>query len=221
MIRLALASASLALLAACASTTTTEPVDPAIAVEPPVEAADLADSPFELAMSTVSSLAEAGNEQTAIDRLTQLLGDPSLDPTQRMLALERRAILRAGEGNDVFGAIDDYTGLLDMDGLTMDQEVAYTEARDVLRGEATSLNFLLEQGNLSRTERFETLFRLGQHQDAMDYMLANSLTPENSYLVDMYQMGFLCEGDEYGGPVYSAVEPDGTPRSLQYCDFGK
>ncbi|MEL6664420.1 MAG: hypothetical protein AAFR33_15615, partial [Pseudomonadota bacterium] len=84
-----------------------------------------------------------------------------------------------------------------------------------------SLNFLLEQGNLSRTERFETLFRLGQHQDAMDYMLANNLKPSNDYLVDMYQMGFLCEGDEYGGPVYDAVEPDGTPRALQYCDFGK
>ncbi|MEM1151084.1 MAG: hypothetical protein AAGI03_11075 [Pseudomonadota bacterium] len=219
MIRLALASASLTLLAACASTS--DPVEPAIAVEPPVEAADLADSPFELAMSTVSSLEESGNEQTAIDRLTQLLGDETLDPVQRMLALERRATLRSGEGNDVFGAIDDYTALLEMDGLTTDQEITYTEARDVLRGEATSLNFLLEQGNLSRTERFESLFRLGQHQDAMDYMLANSLTPENDYLIDLYQMGFLCEGEELGGPVYSATEPDGTPRSLQYCDFGK
>lgn len=221
MIRLALASGSLALLAACASTTTTEPAAPAVAVEPPAEAADLADSPFELAMSTVSSLEEAGNEQTAIDRLTQLLGDTSLDPVQRMLALERRAILRAGEGHDVFGAIEDYSTLLEMEGLSADQQIAYTEARDILNGEATSLNFLLEQGNLSRTERFETLFRLGQHQDAMDYMLANNLTPGNDYLVDMYQMGFLCEGDEFGGPVYAATEPDGTPRSLQYCDFGK
>ncbi|MEO0816349.1 MAG: hypothetical protein AAFX86_03480 [Pseudomonadota bacterium] len=220
MIRLALASASLALLAACASTTT-EPAEPAVAVEPPVEAADMADNPFDLAMNTVSSLAAAGNEQTAIDRLTQLLGDDTLDATQRMLALETRAGLRSGDGNDVFGAIDDYTALLEMDGLTADQTVAYTEARDVLRGEATSLNFLLEQGNLSRTERFETLFRLGQHQNAIDYMLANNLKPDNMFLIDMYQMGFLCEGDEYGGPVYDAVEPDGTPRALQYCDFGK
>ncbi|MEL6754702.1 MAG: hypothetical protein AAFO57_11800, partial [Pseudomonadota bacterium] len=156
-----------------------------------------------------------------IDRLTQLLGDETLKPAERMLAFETRASLRAGEGNDVYGAIADYTALLEMDGLTAEQVTAYTEARDILNGEATSLNFLLEQGNLSRTERFETLFRLGQHQDAMDYMLANNLKPSNDYLVDMYQMGFLCEGDEYGGPVYDAVEPDGTPRALQYCDFGK
>ncbi|MEL6955912.1 MAG: hypothetical protein AAFO88_04660 [Pseudomonadota bacterium] len=220
MIRLALASASLALLAACASTTT-EPVEPAVASEPPAEAADMADNPFNLAMTTVNDLALAGNEQIAIDRLTQLLGDETLEPAERMLALETRASLRAGEGNDVYGAIADYTALLEMDGLTAEQVTAYTEARDILNGEATSLNFLLEQGNLSRTERFETLFRLGQHQDAMDYMLANNLKPSNDYLVDMYQMGFLCEGDEYGGPVYDAVEPDGTPRALQYCDFGK
>ncbi|MEM9738401.1 MAG: hypothetical protein AAF829_00905 [Pseudomonadota bacterium] len=220
MIRIVLATSALAFLAACASSTT-DPLEPAIAIEPPIEAADLADNPFSLAMATVSSLKEAGNEQTAIDRLTQLLGDESLGNTERVLALETRADLRAGDGNDVFGAIEDYSALLDMDGLTADQTVAYTEARDVLNGEATSLNFLLDQGNLSRTEQFETLFRLGQHQDAMDYVLANGLTPSNDYLVDMYQMGFLCEGDEYGGPVYNATEPDGTPRALQYCDFGK
>lgn len=219
MIRISLATACLALLAACASTTTD--TEPAEAIAPPVEAAAIADSPFALAMDTVARLSGAGNEQVAIDRLTQLLGDETLTGEQRRLALETRASLRYGEGNDVWGAISDYEALLDMDGLTETQIASYTEALDTARGEATSSNFMLEQGDLSRTERFELMFRLGEHQKAVDYMLENNLTPSNAHLIDLYQMGYLCEGDEYGGPVYAATEPDGTPRALQYCDFGK
>ncbi|MCI4645484.1 MAG: hypothetical protein MRY64_11940 [Hyphomonadaceae bacterium] len=219
MFRISLAAVSLAVLAACASTTTE--TDPADAIAPPVEAADIADSPFALAMNTVESLAGSGNEQAAIDRLTQLLGDPNLTPEQYQTALETRAALRYGEGDDVWGAISDYETLLEMDGLSADQIAAYEEALNTARGEATSTNFMLEQGELSRTERFELMFRLGEHQEAVDYMLENNLTPSNAHLVDLYQMGYLCEGDEYGGPVYAATEPDGTPRSLQYCDFGK
>ena len=202
MIRISLATASLAILAACASTA---PVDTTEPIAPPVEAADLANDPFALAMGTVDMLAEAGNSQAAIDRLTQLLGDATLSEDQYRAALETRASLRYGEGNDVWGAISD----------------EYEVALNTARGEATSTNFMLEQGDLSRTERFEMMFRLGDHQDAVDYMLENNLTPSNDHLIALYQMGYLCEGDEYGGPVYAATEPDGTPRSLQYCDFGK
>lgn len=218
MIRISLATASLAILAACASTA---PVDTTEPIAPPVEAADLANDPFALAMGTVDMLAEAGNSQAAIDRLTQLLGDATLSEDQYRAALETRASLRYGEGNDVWGAISDYEALLQMENLTAEQVAEYEVALNTARGEATSTNFMLEQGDLSRTERFEMMFRLGDHQDAVDYMLENNLTPSNDHLIALYQMGYLCEGDEYGGPVYAATEPDGTPRSLQYCDFGK
>lgn len=220
MIRIALASASLAILAACASTVPDVP--PAEAPAAPVsEPAALADNPFDLAMNTVSQLEAAGNEQVAIDRLTQLLGDTELTDAQRADVLWARAQLRYGEGNDVFGAIADLDALLEMESLEPQRQAEATEMRNTARGEATSLNFMLETGDLSRTERFEALFRLGEHQRAVDLMLETGLVPENAYLIDLYQIGYLCEGEEFGGPVYEATDLDGTARSLQYCDLGK
>ena len=221
MIRIAFASAALAALAACASTTADGELEPAVAPDPaPVVSEPAATSPFDLAMDTVATLSAQGNEQAAIDRLTQLLGNPDLTDEEKASALYARAQLRYGEGNDVYGAISDIGEML---ALMPDHPdaVAASEMRDIARGEATSLNFLLEQGNQSRTERFETLFRLGEHQEAMDLMLDAGLTPSNDYLIDLYQMGYLCEGEEYGGPIFNGVEPDGTRRALQYCDFGK
>lgn len=221
MIRLAFATASLTILAACATTT---PEPEATAPEPAlevVEPAAIADNPFALGMNTVETLVEGGNEQLAIDRLTQLLGDSTLSDDERAMVRFERARLRYGEGNDVFGAIEDLDILLESPGVSMEMELEATEMRDIARGEATSLNFMLGNGNLSRTEQFETMFRLGDHQGAVDYMLDNALTPENAYLIDLYQMGFLCEGAEYGGPTYPAVDPNGTERALQFCDFGK
>lgn len=219
MIRLALASASLTLLAACASTSTDADLEPAVAPDPaPVESTST--SAFDLAVGTVASLSEQGNEQAAIDRLTQLLGNPDLTDEEKASALYARAKLRYGDGNDVFGAISDLDEMLAL-APAHSKAIEASELRDTARGEATSLNFLLEQGTQSRTERFETLFRLGQHQDAMDLMLEAGLTPSNDYLIDLYQMGYLCEGEEYGGPIFNGVEPDGTRRALQYCDFGK
>ena len=221
MFRLAFASASLAVIAACASTTTDADLEPAVAPDPaPVVSEPTPTSPFDLAMGTVASLTEQGNEQAAIDRLTQLLGNPDITDSQKADALYARAQLRYGDGNDVYGAISDINEMLEVKSDHPDA-LAASELRDIARGEATSLNFLLEQGNLSRTERFETLFRLGEHQDAMDLMLDAGLTPSNAYLIDLYQMGYLCEGEEYGGPIFNGVEPDGTRRALQYCDFGK
>lgn len=220
MIRIALASVSLAALAACASSATDNTITPeAEAPQPPV-VAEPEPSAFALAMDTVTTLTEQGNEQAAIDRLTQLLGRPDLTDTEKASALYTRAQLRYGAGNNVYGAIDDLDEMLDL-APEHPEAAAAMALRDTARGEATSLNFLLEQGGQSRTERFETLFRLGEHQEAMDLMLEAGLTPSNDYLIDLYQMGYLCQGEEYGGPIYNAVEPDGTRRALQYCDFGK
>ena len=74
---------------------------------------------------------------------------------------------------------------------------------------------------LTRNERFNHHFRLGEHVEAVDLMQANNLTPDNAHLLAMYQIGYLCEGDELAGPAYATTEPDGTSRSLQFCDSGK
>ncbi|MEO0465583.1 MAG: hypothetical protein AAF216_03495 [Pseudomonadota bacterium] len=219
MIRFALAASSLAVLAACA--TTQADVPPADAPPPPAAEPVDAMSAFDLAMTSVESLIASGNEQAAIDRLTQLMGSTDITDRERAMAQLMRADLRYGDGSDVWGAIEDFDVLIESGLLNPDETSVAIETRNIARGEATSLNFLLEQGNLSRTERFETLFRLGQYDDAVELMLNDGVTPDNAYLIDLYQIGYLCEGDEYGGPVFDAVEPDGTARALQYCDFGK
>ncbi len=233
MIRTILATASVAALAACASAPEPEASAPA-----PVAETDTASSPTELApvgeialaeaevteldlgMATVDELIAAGNEQAAIDRLTQMLGNPDLSDAEKGTVLFERAKLRYGDGNNVWGAISDAEELL---ALVPDHPKAADAQTllDTARGEATSINFALEQGEFSSEERFEALFRLGNHQDAVDLMIDANLTPDNSYLVDLYQMGIMCEGDELSGRTYSATEPDGTSRSLQFCDFGK
>lgn len=215
MFRLCLASASLAALAACA----TAPEPSADAPEPPAATA-AAPSTLDLAMETADSLVAAGNEQAAIDRLTQLIGNPDLTDADKASILYKRAKLRFGDGNNVYGAIEDLDEMLILAPGHSKAEEAMA-MRDTARGEATSLNGMLEAGTLGRTDRFEALFRLGKHQEAIDLMLETGLTPGNTYLVDLYQMGYLCEDPELTGPAYEAVEPDGTVRNLQFCDFGK
>lgn len=213
MIRYSLLGAGLALLASCATETAPAPVTDPVTAPAPMSEVDRG-------LETARDLAAAGNEQTAIDRLTQLLGDPELSARETADILYARAQLRHGAGNDLFGAISDLDEMLAIDPSHPDAETAIG-LRDMARGEATSLNGRLEQGGLSSSERFEILFRLGQHQDALDVMVAEGLTPDNGTLIDFYQMGYLCEGTEFTGPSYDAVEPDGTQRTLQVCDFGK
>ncbi|MEM0985869.1 MAG: hypothetical protein AAGJ32_06455 [Pseudomonadota bacterium] len=231
MIRTIIASASIIALGACASTPAEpEPIAPPPAPEAaaptaltPIDAIEPAEAELtkiHLAMATVDELVAAGNEQAAIDRLTQLLGDPTLSVDDTGTLLFKRAKLRYGDGNNVFGAIDDVEEMQAVapeHAKSMDAETLLNTAR----GEATSLNFALENGEFSSEERFEALFRLGNHQDAVDLMIDANLTPDNGYLVDLFQMGILCEGEEFSGRSYTTVEPDGTQRSLQFCDFGK
>ncbi len=205
-----------AAMAACAT-----PASDTADVDPLVEAAS-AENPtnYDLAMGTVASLVEAGNEQIAIDRLTQMLGDPGMNEAQMAETLFRRAELRYGRGNDLTGAVEDLREIVNNHGAT---SVA-GDARALLddaETEYTMLSDMLKNGSISPMERFEILFRLGSHQEAADLMLAGALEPENSYLLDMYQIGYLCDGDELAGPVYQIAEPDGTTRSVQFCELGK
>ena len=103
MIRLSLAAAASALvLVACASAPATETTTE-------VAASTATVSPFEMAMQTVQDLVDAGNTPAAIDRLTQLTGDPTLSRNQLAEVLSRRGELRLGEhGYDTMGAVEDF-----------------------------------------------------------------------------------------------------------------
>ena len=178
-------------------------------------------SPYELAMQTVEELVTAGNTQTAIDRLTQLTGDPSLSRDQLAEVLYRRGELRLGEhGYDTMGAIEDFEEVL-ADYSDTEWSTAAASLLDSARGKATSLNALLAQPETTKLQRFNILMELGRHDDAIDLMLANDLTPDNGTLLAMYQIGYLCEGDELTGRAYDVTEPDGTYHELRFCDFGK
>ena len=213
--RLLFAAPMLALAAACASTNIeTEPV---IADAPPVI---VESSAFDLAMGTVDQLIEAGNEQAAILRLEQLIGMQSASDDEKAEALYRMAELKMGEGNQVWGGIDALDEFLETYPAHSRAEAA-SELRDYARGEATSLNGKLEMGELSPMEEFRVRFRLGEHQAAADLMFENALLPENDYILDMYQIGYLCDAAELTGPSYDLTEPDGTERNVRFCDFGK
>ncbi len=217
MTRFVSAAAALALCAACSTAATSSAPDVAAATATAIPTS----AQFQLAMGTAASLVEAGNTQTAIDRLTQLIGDPDLSDEETAAALLERGKLRqSGAGYDVFGAIADFEEV----GRSYPDAAAAGEASallDTARGQATSMNFKLEQPDTVRADRFSLLFGLGEHEEAIDLMLAGGVTPSNDELVAMYQIGYLCEGAEYTGPSYSATEPDGTPRNLRFCDFGK
>ena len=207
----------LALTAACASSTVdTAPV--VVDAPPAVETSE--PSVFDLAMGTVDQLVEAGNEQAAILRLEQLIGKQDASEDEKASALYRMAELKLGEGNQVWGGISALDEFLETYP-DHPNAAAASELRDYARGEATSLNGRLEMGGVSPKEEFEFRFRLGEHQEAADIMLANALTPANEYILDMYQIGYLCDSAELTGPMYNLTEPDGTNRTVRFCDFGK
>ncbi|MFN3214374.1 MAG: tetratricopeptide repeat protein [Henriciella sp.] len=212
-----IAITAIAITAACASSTVeTAPV--IVDAPPPVETAE--PSVFDLAMGTVDQLVDAGNEQAAIMRLEQLIGKQDASDDEKAAALYRMAELKLGEGNQVWGGIEALDEFLETYPDHPNGPAA-SELRDYARGEATSLNGKLEMGGVSPTEEFEYRFRLGEHQEAADIMLANALTPANEYILDMYQIGYLCDSAELTGPMYKLIEPDGTDRTVRFCDFGK
>jgi len=225
MKHLFLAAASFALITACASTTTVDPAPednaPAVITDQTKTEDGTTKTSFELAMETVDELVNGKNEQAAISRLETLLGDPALSDLEKQQALFRLGSIKFDDrGYDVWGAIADFEELVE----TYGEDALDGTAQDMLntaRGKATSLNFAKDQAETTRTKKFELMFDLGDHQEAIDLMLATGLTPSNDYLVAMYQIGYLCDGEGFTGPAYSATEPDGTARSLQFCDFGK
>ena len=210
--------ASCMALVACETTPAAEPT-----VEPVEEAIvapiDLSD--YDQALQTVDELVAGGNTPTAINRMSQLLRSDTITDDERAAALLKRGQLRYSEtGYDVWGAIKDFETVTESYPLS----ASAVEARgvlDIARGEATSLNGLLNRPETSRTQRFQSLLRLGQHDDALDLMLSSNLQPKNEELIAMFQIGYLCVGEDQTGPIYEAVEANGEPLELRFCDFGK
>lgn len=185
----------------------------------PASSSGVAD-PFDLALRTVDHLVEAGNEQKAIDRLTQLLGQATLSSTQQAEILAYRARLRGGAGHDLEGAVSDYDRLISRFSETAVAGRSAGAAAQA-RLETALLLDQLERGDLTPTEMFEVLFRLGRHQDAADLMLHRNLKPDDPFILDMYQIGFLCSDPGLTGPDYDVTAPDGAFLRLKFCDFGK
>lgn len=217
MIRnLLLGAAASALAAACTTAPAPAPDENSVEISVIEEV-----SSYDRALATAEDLVTAGNVPTAIDRLTQELGNPDLTDAQRASLYFERGQLRVSDGGfDVYGGVSDFEQVVD----TFPDSSVAADAGTLLgiaRGEATSLNFILEQPESSRTQRFEALFRLGEHQEAIDLMLSSGLMPDNRHLVAMLQTGYLCDADGLAGPAYGVTEPDGTRRQLRFCDFGK
>ena len=212
-----IAVSAIAILSACATGANDGPREPVTVDTPP--SAVVPDT-FDLAMGTVDQLVLAGNEQTAIDRLTQLLGSPDLSDEDLAATLYKRAELRHGSGHDVRGAMTDINELLNTypDSSQAADAAAFGTS---VQAELDALQSLLAAGDLAPTEEFNVLFRLGDHQEAADLMLARGLSPENGYVVDMFQMGYLCDDESLTGPGYDMTEPDGTVRTVRFCEFGK
>ena len=214
---LALGGSALVLVA-CETAPVVEPV-----VEPVVQevVAPVELSEFDRANQTADDLVAEGNTQTAINRMSQLLRSNTITDDQRAAALLRRGELRYSEdGYDVRGAIEDFETI----GEAYRTSPSAAEAGrivEIARSEAISLTGLLEQPQTSRTQRFQSLLRLGQHDDALDLMLSSNLTPKNEELIAMFQIGYLCVGEDQTGPVYNAVEASGEALELRFCDFGK
>lgn len=215
---LLMAAAGLA-LAACETTPPSTSTSGAVAIIQEAEAAPNPD--YILAMNTVDGLVEAGNTPAAIDRLSQLIGKTDLSDKDRAKAIFKRGKLRySDDGFNVWGAIEDFEEVTsDYPGFEQ-----YDEALSLLgtaRGEATSLNFNLETGELSRNDRFSARFRLGEYVDAIDYMESVNLTPKNNELLAMYNIGYLCDAEGLTGRTFEATDKDGDLLQLRFCDLGK
>jgi|GEM_PF-257405 len=211
--------ASALIVTACETAPIVEPTVDAVVEE--VAPAPVELSEFDRAMQTVDELVASGNTQTAIDRTTQLLRSPDITDDERAQALLRRGDLQySDEGYNVWGAVEDMMKVADVYPDTQAAAEA-TAMLGVAREEAKLLSELVLRPETSRTQRFESLLRLGRHDEALDLMLTSNLTPKNEELIAMFQIGYLCVGDDQTGPVYNAVEANGSPLELRFCDFGK
>ncbi len=190
------------------STTVTEPAKPAL-------------SGFELGLKTADDLAKAGNVPAAISRLMQLVGDTSINAEQKAETLLRLGTLSLGDGGyNALAAVNYFNEIVTKHPSTK----AYTTAVPMLaqaKSKATSLKAIASSATATRSEKFDALFALGDHDEAVDLMTQYNLNVGNEPLLAMYQIGYLCDDSSLTGKLYSVTDRDGTAKSLRFCDLGK
>lgn len=210
------AAASAVILAACSSTpesTTTASSSAATS--------ETAASPLTLAFKTADELVAAGNTPTAIQRLMQLAGDTTLSANEKAATLYRLGDLSASaRGYDATGAERYFTEVLS-DYPASPSAPKASQRLPEITALVAALQEIVDDVNSTRSEKFNALMLLGEHQDAIDIMVANDITPDNEELLAMYQIGYLCEDSNLTGRAYSITDRDGTERSVRFCDFGK
>jgi hypothetical protein len=217
MLRPLLLSAAAALALAACSTTTDAPAG----TSTPAAEVSTSTSPVQLALQTADELSTAGNTPAAIQRLMQLVGDTSLTPNEQAGVLVRLGDLSMAPGGyNAQGAVGYYGEVIsDHKGTPSAADAA---ARlPLAEAKVTAYRTKLDSADASRSEQFLALMNLGMHQDAIDLMVANDLTPDNEELLAMYQIGYLCDDPNLTGRSYSVNDRDGTVRNLRFCDFGK
>jgi hypothetical protein len=210
------AAASALILSACASAPGASTSTESGATETAAKT-----SPFNLAIDTANELVKSGNTPTAIQRLMQLVGDTSLTPDQRAQTLYLLGDLsQSATGYNAEGGVAYLKEVIADFAATASAGKAKAK---LPAAEAKVAVMLATLGSVdsTRSEQFLALMNLGRHQDAIDIMVANDLTPDNEELLAMQQIGYLCDDTNLTGRAYKVTDRDGTVRNLRFCDLGK
>jgi hypothetical protein len=221
MIRLSFFAAASALaLAAC--TSTPGPANDTTSTSTTVtEPAKPAPSGYDLGLKTADELAKAGNVPAAISRLMQLVGDTSINAEQKAETLLRLGTLSLGTGGyNALAAVNYFNEIVTQH----TGSKAYTTAVPMLaqaKSKVSAYQAVASSASATRLQKFEALFALGSHDEAVDLMTQYNLSVGNEPLLAMYQIGYLCDDSALTGKTYSVTDRDGTAKTLRFCDLGK
>lgn len=224
MIRLSFFAAASALaLAACSTTpdpaTDSSPSSTSSTTDPGAGKSTL--SGYELGLQTAEDLATKGNVPAAISRLMQLAGDTSLTEDQKAETLLRLGTLSLGDGgNNAQAAVNYFDEIVKKHPGTK----AYTTAVPMLtqaKSKVSALQAVIASATSTRAQKFDALFALGSHDEAVDLMTQYNLAVGNEPLLAMYQIGYLCDDAALTGKVYTVTDRDGSSKALRFCDLGK
>jgi hypothetical protein len=221
MIRLSFFAAASALALAACSTTPAPSTDTSSASTTVTDPAKPAPSGYDLGLQTADALAKAGNVPAAISRLMQLVGDTSINAEQKAETLLRLGTLSLGTGGyNALAAVKYFDEIVTQH----PSSKAYTTAVPMLaqaKSKVSAYQAIVASATSTRSQKFDALFALGSHDEAVDLMTQYNLSVGNEPLLAMYQIGYLCDDAALTGKAYSVTDRDGSSKSLRFCDLGK
>jgi len=136
------------------------------------------------------------------DQALSIIGNNRITHAEQAAQLFRLAQRQYGKGDDLFAALSTLDRLIDLYPSEAETKAAIS-LRDIARGEATSLNFILyTDQNLLPESRIDIMLRLGLFQAATDYIYAETVKPDQDALLRLYRLGYLC----------AAAAPSGLSR---------